>query len=391
MTSDDPLVPRLRPLGTTIFAEMSALAAATGAVNLGQGFPDVDGPRSVAEAAAAAILEGHGNQYPPGIGVAELRASVAGHQQARYGIELDPDREVLVTAGATEALTAAILALVDEGDEVVALEPFYDSYPAAVAMARGVLRGVRLAAPSFRLDVDALRATVNARTRVLLLNSPHNPTGAVLTAEELAAVAQVVEEHPRLVVVTDEVYEHLTFGVDHVPFATLPGMRECTVSVSSSGKTFSFTGWKIGWVTGPEPLVRAVRTTKQYLTYVSGGPFQYAVAHALDHEMAWVEGLRVSLHARRDLLCDGLAGLGFDVVRPDGTYFVVTDVAALGWGDDREFCRALAERAGVVTIPCSPFYDPTDPVQTLVRWTFTKQEHVLTEALDRLAGADLTA
>ena len=386
----DPLVPRLRPLGTTIFAEMSALATATGAVNLGQGFPDVDGPRSVAEAAAHAILDGRGNQYPPGPGIPELRHAIAGHQRAAYGIALDPDTEVLVTAGATEALTAAILALVDEGDEVVAFEPWFDSYPAAVAMARGTLRGVRLHPPRYRLDEAALRDAVTDRTRVLLLNSPHNPTGMVLTRDELELVARVVADHPRVVVVTDDVYEHLTFGVDHVPFASLPGMWERTVSISSSGKTFSFTGWKIGWATGPVDLVRAVRTTKQYLTYVSGGPFQYAVAHALDHEMPWVEGLRRSLHQRRDRLCDGLVAAGLDVVRPDGTYFVTTDVSSLGWDDDRQFCRALAERAGVVAIPCSVFYDPADPVRTQVRWTFTKQEHVLDEALTRLAASPLS-
>ncbi len=387
VTHETPLVPRLRPLGTTIFAEMSALATATGAVNLGQGFPDLDGPRSVAEAATHAILEGWGNQYPPGPGIPELRQAVAAHQNAVYGVDLNPDTEVLVTTGATEALTAAVLAFVDDGDEVVVLEPWFDSYPAAVAMARGVLKGVRLQAPEFRLDESALRAAVTDRTRVLLLNSPHNPTGMVLTPDELAAIARVVDAHPRIVVVTDDVYEHLTFDVAHVPFATLPGMWDRTVSVSSSGKTFSFTGWKIGWATGPAPLVSAVRTVKQYLTYVSGGPFQYAVAYALTHEMPWVAGLRRSLQDRRDLLCRGLSAAGLDPGRPDGTYFVTTDIASLGWDDDQQFCRALVERAGVVAIPCSVFYDPSDPVRTLVRWTFTKQDHVLDEAVARLTAA----
>jgi N-succinyldiaminopimelate aminotransferase len=294
---------------------------------------------------------------------------------------------VLVTTGATEALTAAVLAFVDDGDEVVVLEPWFDSYPAAVAMARGVLKGVRLQAPEFRLDESALRAAVTDRTRVLLLNSPHNPTGMVLTPDELAAIARVVDAHPRIVVVTDDVYEHLTFDVAHVPFATLPGMWDRTVSVSSSGKTFSFTGWKIGWATGPAHLVSAVRTVKQYLTYVSGGPFQYAVAYALTHEMPWVAGLRRSLQDRRDLLCRGLSAAGLDPGRPDGTYFVTTDIASLGWDDDQQFCRALVERAGVVAIPCSVFYDPSDPVRTLVRWTFTKQDHVLDEAVARLTAA----
>ena len=386
----NPLVPHLRTLGTTIFAEMSALASSTGAINLGQGFPDVDGPRSVAEAASRAILQGRGNQYPPGPGIAELRHAVARHQLSCYGLELDPETEVLVTAGATEGLTAAILALVDEDDEVVALEPWFDSYPAAVAMARGTLRGVRLQPPQFRLDEAALRAAITPRTRVLLLNSPHNPTGMVLNRDELAVIARLVAAHPRIVVVTDDVYEHLTFDAVHTAFATLPGMRERTLTVSSSGKTFSFTGWKIGWVTGPAELVSAARSVKQYLTYVSGGPFQYAVAHALDHEMAWVDGLRASLRTRRDRLCQGLTEAGLDVVRPDGTYFVTTDVSSLGWNDDRDFCQALAGRAGVVAIPCSVFYDPSDPVRTLVRWTFTKREEVLDEAIKQLSAADLT-
>jgi len=389
-TDPTPLVPHLRGLGTTIFAEMSALATSTGAINLGQGFPDVDGPSSVAEAASRAILQGHGNQYPPGPGIPQLRQAIARHQSASYEIDVDPGSEVLVTAGATEALTAAILALVDEGDEVVALEPWFDSYPAAVAMARGTLRGVRLAPPHFRLDETALRAAVTPQARVLLLNSPHNPTGMVLNHDELVLIARVVAAHPRLIVVTDEVYEHLTFGVRHTPFASLPGMRERTLTISSSGKTFSFTGWKIGWATGPAELVSAVRSVKQYLTYVSGGPFQYAVAHALDHEMAWVDGLRASLHTRRDRLCHGLTEAGLDVVRPDGTYFVTTDISSLGWSDDRDFCQALAQRAGVVAIPCSAFYDPADPVRTLVRWTFTKREDVIDDAITQLTATDLT-
>ncbi|MCZ3386615.1 MAG: pyridoxal phosphate-dependent aminotransferase [Actinomycetia bacterium] len=388
--NSDRLVPHLDALGTTIFAEMSALAVATGAINLGQGFPDVDGPASVAEAAVDAIRAGRGNQYPPGIGVPELRQAIARHQLQRYAQVLDPDTEVLVTAGATEAVAAAMLAFVDRGDEVVALEPFYDSYRSTVTMARGRCVPVRLDPPDFRLDEGRLREAVTARTRVILLNSPHNPTGAVLSRSELDAVARVAIEHD-LLVVTDEVYEHLAFDEPHIPIAKLPGMAERTVSISSAGKSFSFTGWKIGWVTGPAALVAAVRTTKQFLTFVSGGPFQFAVAHALDNEMPWVEGLRESMADRRDLLSDGLTELGLTVYRPRGTYFVTTDVRSVGWDDALAFCHALPQRAGVVAVPCSVFYEDPGPAErALVRWTFSKQENVLTDALTRLAAADLS-
>ncbi len=384
------LVPHLAGLGTTIFAEMSALAVSTGAINLGQGFPDVDGPRSVADAARQAIRDGRGNQYPPGPGVPVLRQAIAAHQQSTYGIALDPDSEVLVTAGATEAIAAAMLAFVDEGDEVIALEPFYDSYRATITMARGRCVPVRLEPPAFRLDPGRLRDAVTDRTKVLLVNSPHNPTGAVLSEAELSLIAQVAIDHD-LIVVTDEVYEHLAFDEPHIPIATLPGMAERTVTISSMGKTFSFTGWKVGWVSGPASLVDAVRTTKQYLTFVSAGPFQYAAAHALTTEMGWVEDLRQSMARRRDLLTDGLTSLGLDAHRPRGTYFVTTDVRPLGWDDALAFCRALPERAGVVAVPCSVFYESPGPGESaLVRWTFSKQEHVLEDALSRLAAADLS-
>ncbi len=388
--SSDRLVPHLAGLGTTIFAEMSALAVASGSINLGQGFPDVDGPPAVAEAAAHAVRTGLGNQYPPGPGIPELRAAIAEHQLSRYGISIDADSEVLVTAGATEAIAAAMLALVDEGDEVVALEPFYDSYRATIAMARGRCVPVRLDPPTFSLDVDRLRAAVTPRTKLILLNSPHNPTGAVLTRPELDAIAQLAIERD-LLVVTDEVYEHLAFDEPHIPMSTLPGMAERTLTISSAGKTFSFTGWKIGWATGPADLVSAVRTTKQYLTFVSGGPFQYAIAHALDHEMPWVDGLRESMANRRDLLTDGLTSLGLATYRPKGTYFVTTDVRSLGWDDALAFCRALPQRAGVVAVPCSVFYEDPGPAErSLVRWTFSKQQGVLQDALSRLHAADLT-
>jgi N-succinyldiaminopimelate aminotransferase len=388
--SHDRLVPHLSGLGTTIFAEMSALAVSTGAINLGQGFPDVDGPPSVAEAAVDAIRAGRGNQYPPGPGVPELRHAIAEHQRHRYGMDLDPDTEVLVTAGATEAIAAAMLAFVDSDDEVIALEPFYDSYRAMITMARGRCVPVRIDPPGFRLDEQRLRDAVTSRTKVILLNSPHNPTGAVLSRAELDAVARIAVEHD-LLVVTDEVYEHLSFDEPHIPIAKLPGMAERTVSISSAGKTFSFTGWKIGWVSGPAHLVAAVRTTKQFLTFVSGGPFQFAVAHALTHEMPWVEGLRESMANRRDLLGDGLASLGLTTYRPRGTYFVTTDIRSLGWDDALAFCRDLPQRAGVVAVPCSVFYsDPGPAERALVRWTFSKQENVLGDALTRLAAADLS-
>jgi N-succinyldiaminopimelate aminotransferase len=382
--SSSRLVPHLADMGTTIFAEMSALAVRTGSINLGQGFPDVDGPASIAQAAAAAITTGKGNQYPPGPGIPELLEAIASHQRAQYKLDLDPYSQILVTAGATEAIAAAMLALVDTGDEVVALEPFYDSYRATITMARGRCVPVRLSPPQFELDEERLRSAVTDRTKVILLNSPHNPTGAVLSRGELEAVTRVAIEHD-LVVVTDEVYEHLAFDEPHVPISTLPGMAERTLTISSAGKTFSFTGWKVGWATGPVDLVDAVRTAKQFLTFVSAGPFQYAVAHGLNNEMRWVTGLRASLAARRDLLAKGLAQLGMEVFYPGGTYFITTDVRPLGESDAMAFCRGLPERCGVVAVPCSVFYETPGPAErAMVRWTFSKQEHVLTEALDRL-------
>ncbi|MGW6917541.1 pyridoxal phosphate-dependent aminotransferase [Kitasatospora sp. NPDC054939] len=374
---------RLDGLGTTIFAEMSALATATGSINLGQGFPDTDGPEEIREAAVRALREGRGNQYPPGPGIPELRTAIAEHQQRFYGLGYDPDTEVLVTAGATEAIAAALLALLEPGDEVIALEPFYDSYAACIAMAGAVRVPLTLRAPGFRPDLDELRALVTPRTRLLLLNTPHNPTGAVLSAQELAAVARIAVEHD-LLVVTDEVYEHLVFAGGHHPIAALPGMRERTVTISSAGKTFSFTGWKVGWITAAAPLVAAVRTAKQYLTYVSAGPFQYAVAEALRLPDAYFTGLRTELLHKRDLLADGLAGAGFRVFRPEGTYFITTDITPLGEKDGIEFCRRLPERCGVVAIPNAVFYDDTEAGRPLVRFTFCKRAEVLREAVDRL-------
>ena len=375
-------------MGTTIFAEMSALAVRTGSVNLGQGFPDTDGPPAVAQAAADAVLQGRGNQYPPGPGVPELRRAIVDHQRRFYGLEYDPDTEVLVTAGATEAIAAAMLALVEPGDEVIAFEPYYDSYAASIAMAGGTRVPVTLRPPAFRPDLAALAAAVTPRTRAILLNSPHNPTGAVFTREELTAIARIAVERD-LLVVTDEVYEHLVYTGEHVPLATLPGMPERTVSISSGGKTFSFTGWKIGWVTGQPELVSAVRAAKQFLTYVSGGPFQYAIAEALGQPDAYFTALRDDLRMKRDLLSGGLAELGFEVYPTDGTYFVTTDIAPLGETDGIEFCARLPERAGVVAIPSVVFYDNKDAGRTQVRFTFCKRPEVLKEGLARLAAARL--
>lgn len=382
---------RLAEFGTTIFAEMSALAVQTGSINLGQGFPDTDGPEEIREAAVRALRDGRGNQYPPGPGVPELRAAIAAHQQRRYALTYDPDTEVLVTAGATEAIAAALLALLEPGDEVIAFEPYYDSYAACIAMAGGTRVPVTLRpdGDSFRLDLDELRAAVTDRTRLLLINTPHNPTGTVLTREELTAIAELAVERD-LLVVTDEVYEHLVFDdAEHIPLATFPGMRDRTVTIGSAGKTFSFTGWKVGWVTASPSLVSAVRSAKQFLTYVASGPFQYAVAEALALPDSYFEAFRADMRAKRDVLASGLAEAGFGVFRTAGTYFITTDIRPLGaelsqGGDGFAFCRALPERAGVVAIPNAVFYDHREAGAPFVRFAFCKQTGVLEEAVKRL-------
>ncbi|MFF0077869.1 pyridoxal phosphate-dependent aminotransferase [Streptomyces sp. NPDC005494] len=386
MTQGRPLLNRrLTDFGTTIFAEMSALAVRTGSINLGQGFPDTDGPEAIREAAVRAVRTGHGNQYPPGPGVPELRAAVSEHQQRHYGLAYDPDTEVLVTTGATEAVAASLLALLEPGDEVIALEPYYDSYAACIAMAGGTRVPVTLRPHegAFRLDLDELRAAVTPRTRLILLNTPHNPTGTVLTRDELAAIAALACERD-LLVITDEVYEHLVFEGEHIPLASFPGMRERVVTISSAGKTFSLTGWKIGWITASPELVTAVRSAKQFLTYVSGGPFQYAVADALRLPGGYFDELRADLRAKRDLLSEGLAEAGFDVYRPAGTYFVTVDIRPLGTEDGFAFCRALPERCGVVAVPNAVFYDHRAQGAPFVRFAFCKRTDVLTEAVTRL-------
>ena len=383
-SSVTPLVERMRGFGTTIFAEMSALATQTGAINLGQGFPDTDGPAPMLAEAVAAI-EGGRNQYPPGPGVPELLEAVAAHQQRFYGLSVDPRSEVLVTAGATEGIASVVLALCEPGDEVVTFEPYYDSYAATIALAGAVRRTSVLRFPSFAVDEDSLRAAFSRRTRLVLLNSPHNPTGKVFSRAELELICSLAREYDAWVV-TDEVYEHLTFdGVRHMPVCTLPGMWERTISISSSGKTFSATGWKVGWVTGPAEAVAAARTVKQFLTYVASGPFQPAVALALGLDDSVYASLARSLERKRDLLCEGLAAAGMPVSRPAGTYFVVSDAAALGASDGLAFCRELPALCGVVGVPVSVFHDDVEAARTLVRFAFCKEDDVLREAASRLA------
>jgi N-succinyldiaminopimelate aminotransferase len=373
---------RLQGFGVTIFAEMSALAERTGSINLGQGFPDADGPEVMAEAAVTAIRRGQ-NQYPPGLGTPDLRRAIADHQQRFYGLTYDPDTEVLVTAGATEAITAAMLALCDPGDEVVMFEPTYDSYAPAVAMAGANRRVVPLRPPAWSFDLDELAAAITPRTRLLLLNSPHNPTGKVFDAAELAAIAELCVTAD-LLVVTDEVYEHLVFEGRHVPLASLPGMGERTLTVSSAGKTFSFTGWKIGWVCGPAPMVAAVRTVKQFLTYVNGAPFQPAVAVGLGLPDQFFTRAAADLALRRDRLCDGLLDVGFEVFRPMATYFAMVDIRGFGDEDGVEFCRRLPERCGVVAVPASVFYDDPETGRSLVRFAFCKSLATIDDAVQRL-------
>lgn len=385
-------VSRLRPYATTIFAEMSALASRIGAVNLGQGFPDEDGPPAMLEAARAAITDGV-NQYPPGLGIPALREAIAGQRSRHFGIHYDPETEVLVTVGATEAIAAAVLGLVEPGSEVLLLEPFYDSYSPVVAMAGARRVAVPLVPDGrgFALDIDRLRGAVGPATRALIVNSPHNPTGTVFTESELAAIARIAVEAD-LLVIADEVYEHLVFaGRTHLPLAGFEGMAQRTVTISSAAKMFNCTGWKIGWACGPAQLLAGVRAAKQYLSYVGGAPFQPAVALALNSEDAWVAALRATMQARRDRLADGLAQVGFEVHDSFGTYFLCADPRPLGYHDSTAFCAELPHRAGVAAIPLSAFCVPAAEAAApevwnhLVRFTFVKREETLDEAIRRLA------
>ncbi len=376
---------RLAPFGTTIFAEMSALAVATGAVNLGQGFPEGPGPELLRRVAVAAIEEGD-NQYPPGPGVPDLLDAVAEHQEAEYGLVYDPGSEVLVTAGATEAVAAAVIGLCEPGDEVLMLEPSYDSYAPVVAMAGAVQVPVRVSCHGDRweLPAGALEAAVTDRSRLLLLNSPHNPSGKVLNQAELNEVADVCRRHD-LVAVTDEVYEHLVFdGRRHMPLATFEGMRERTVTVSSAGKSFSVTGWKVGWACAPPDLLAGVRAAKQFLTYVTPAPLQRAAAAGLRATHELVDPLVEELQDNRDLLAKGLAEVGFPVTSAEGTYFLSVDISELTDDDAGTFCRELPYRCGVVAVPCSVFYADPEAGRHRVRFAFCKRRAAIEEAVERL-------
>jgi N-succinyldiaminopimelate aminotransferase len=380
----NPLVSRMTGFGTTVFAEMTQRALRYDAVNLGQGFPDTDGPAEILDTAVEAIRSGQ-NQYPPAIGVPVLREAVAEHQRRFYGLEVDPDTEVLVTVGATEAIAASILALVEPGQEVVTFEPYYDSYAASISLAGAERRTVRLRFPDLTFDEAELRAAFSERTALVLLNTPHNPTGKVFSRSELELVAAVAREHGAWVV-TDEVYEHLVYdGHRHVPVATLPGMADRTLTISSGGKTFSTTGWKVGWVHGPAEAVSAVAAVKQFLTFVGSGPFQPAIAAGLRLPDAFYRELAESMQAKRDVLVEALTGVGLPVAPCAGTYFVIADAAPLGVSDAVEFCRRLPEEVGVVGVPVSAFCDDKESVASLVRFAFCKREEVLREGARRLS------
>ena len=389
MSPTDPLTTKLAGFGTTIFAEMSALAVETGAINLGQGFPDTDGPTEVLDAAVDAIRAGV-NQYPPGPGMPELRNAIAEHQRRWYGIELDPASEIVVTAGATEALAGALLGMLDNGDEVIVFEPMYDSYQACIALAGARAVPVLLAPDAtgrYVFDPDELAGAVSDRTKMILVNTPHNPTGKVFTRDELDEIARVAIERD-LIVVTDEVYEHLLFdGRTHVPMATLPDMAERTLTISSGGKTFHTTGWKIGWMSGPEPLVTAAKTAKQFLTYVNGAPFQPAMAVGLGLPDAYFQELAATLQTARDHLVAGLRRAGFTAYEPEATYFTTVDIRPLAAdGDGMAFCRSLPQRCGVVAVPNEVFYARPEHGRHLVRFACCKRIEVIDEAVERLVA-----
>jgi N-succinyldiaminopimelate aminotransferase len=372
----------LRPFGTSIFTEITALAVRTGAVNLGQGFPDFDAPDFVKEAAVRAIRDGQ-NQYARPYGVHPLVEAIAAHQARFRGLRYDPLDEVTVMAGATEALHATFMGLLEPGDEAILFEPFYDAYRPDLAMAGAGWRSVRLEPPGFALDLRALEEAVGPRTRAVVVNTPHNPTGKVFTRDELGAIADLCRRHD-LVAITDEVYEHLAFEGEHLSLASLPGMRERTVVISSGGKTFGCTGWKIGWACAPRHLTSGIRAAHQFVTFTNGTPFQHAIAAALGSDDRFFDGLLADYRARRDALTAGLAAAGLTVLPVQGTYFAIADLGP--GGDDVDFCRTLPERCGVAAIPVSAFYGEEAPVRRLVRFAFCKRDETLTEGIRRLAA-----
>ena len=381
--SGDPYIKNsMREFGETIFAEMSALAVKTGAINLGQGFPDTDGPQEIAELAITAIRDGH-NQYPPGLGIKKLRDAISHHQMRFYGLEFDSETEVLVTAGATEAIAASLLAICEQGDEIITFEPYYDSYAASIALAGGVRRVITLNTPDYSFSIDDLEKLITAKTKAILLNSPHNPTGKVFTHNELSQIANLCIEHD-LVAICDEVYEHLVFEGQHIPLIQYPGMRDRTIQISSAGKTFSFTGWKIGWVCAQPALLDTVRTAKQFLTYVNGAPFQYAIAEALNLPDHYFDNFLEDMRVKRDCLSQGLEKAGLTTFTPQGTYFVTADIESLGYEDGKQFCLDLPVQCGVVAVPNVVFYDNKDLGSTLIRFAFCKRLDVLEEAVERL-------
>ena len=381
--SGDPYIKNsMREFGETIFAEMSALAVKTGSINLGQGFPDTDGPQEIAELAITAIRDGH-NQYPPGLGIKKLRDAISHHQMRFYGLEFDPETEVLVTAGATEAIAASLLAICEQGDEIITFEPYYDSYAASIALAGGVRRVVTLNTPEYTFSIDDLEKLINGKTKAILLNSPHNPTGKVFTHNELSQIANLCIEHD-LVAICDEVYEHLVFEGEHIPLIQYPGMRDRTIQISSAGKTFSFTGWKIGWVCALPALLDTVRTAKQFLTYVNGAPFQHAIAEALNLSDHYFDNFLEDMRVKRDCLSQGLEKAGLTTFTPQGTYFVTADIEKLGYEDGKQFCLDLPVQCGVVAVPNVVFYDNKDLGSTLIRFAFCKKLDVLEEAVERL-------
>jgi len=381
--SGDPFIKNsMREFGETIFAEMSALAVKTGAINLGQGFPDTDGPQEIAELAITAIRDGH-NQYPPGLGIKKLRDAISHHQMRFYGMEFDPETEVLVTAGATEAIAASLLAICEQGDEIITFEPYYDSYAASIALAGGVRRVITLNTPDYSFSIDDLEKLITAKTKAILLNSPHNPTGKVFTHNELSQIANLCIEHD-LVAICDEVYEHLVFEGQHIPLIQYSGMRDRTIQISSAGKTFSFTGWKIGWVCAQPALLDTVRTAKQFLTYVNGAPFQHAIAEALNLPDHYFDNFLEDMRVKRDCLSQGLEKAGLTTFTPQGTYFVTADIKNLGYEDGKQFCLDLPVQCGVVAVPNVVFYDNKDIGSTLIRFAFCKRLDVLEEAVERL-------